>query len=107
MPLDNKGEHTSNINTGKVGIALTGNFEEHSGVWQNIKDRIQGASFSQPAAIQISNAKQLATFLDVAYGFTTIGGHRSFGDTECPGSRLTQLLSPIYKNVYFFSSRGD
>lgn len=107
--LEYMGAHVEGDHIGNIGVALMGNFEENTSLWQKFKDRIQGARFSNPTSVQVNNAKQLAVFLDVAYGLPTIGGHRSFADgytTDCPGSRLTELLSPTYKNVYFWSSGG-
>ena len=86
-----------------------GNFEENASLWQKFKDSIQGASFSNPTSVQLINAKQLSVFLDVAYGLPTIGGHKDFADgytTDCPGSRLTELVSSTYKNVYFWDDFG-
>ena len=107
--LQYMGAHVKHDNPGNIGLALMGNFEENASLWQKFKDSIQGARFSNPTSIQVNNAKQMAVFLDVAYGLPTIGGHRSFADgytTDCPGSRLTELLSPTYKNVYFWRSAG-
>jgi hypothetical protein len=75
-PLNVRGAHTSGRNTGTVGIALMGNFEN-----------------GPPPPAQLVALQTLAGCLVAAYEITHLAGHRDFqpGVTVCPG----QFLEPI------------
>jgi N-acetylmuramoyl-L-alanine amidase len=75
-----RGAHTGGHNTGTVGIALMGNFEE-----------------IEPTEAQIESLKELGRCLVKDYKITHLAGHRDFqpGVTVCPGENLAILLPDI------------
>ena len=83
-PLDKKGEHVQNANTGKIGIALVGNFEKN-----------------RPTYEQLCTAFSLITVLKDAYLIDEVNGHRDYNnvmghDTVCPGKYLYDIISEVY-----------
>lgn len=75
-----RGAHTGGHNTGTVGIALLGNFEE-----------------SDPTPAQLQSLNQLGIALITDYGITHLAGHRTFQPdvTVCPGRTLTAMLEGL------------
>lgn len=67
--------HTIGQNKSSIGVALAGNF-----------------NFEEPTADQIKTLKGLLSRIVKTYGLRAdrIFGHRSFGFTDCPGTRLGQ-----------------
>lgn len=79
-----RGAHTGGHNTGTVGVALLGNFQE-----------------TQPAVVQLASLKALGGCLADEYGITHLAGHRDFqpGVTVCPGDYLEVLLPDVAAEV--------
>lgn len=75
-----RGAHTGGHNTGTVGAAFMGNFEEMT-----------------PTDAQIESFKNLARGLKNDFKITHLAGHRDFqpGVTVCPGENLEILLPGI------------
>lgn len=75
-----RGAHTGGHNTGTVGIALLGNFEE-----------------SNPTDAQLQSLHHLGTALVADYGITHLAGHLTFQPdvTVCPGRTLTAMLEGL------------
>jgi hypothetical protein len=68
-----RGAHTAGHNTGTVGVALLGNFEE-----------------AEPLPEQLATLEALARYLQSSYAITHLAGHQAFqpGETLCPGQAL-------------------
>ncbi|MFI7483506.1 N-acetylmuramoyl-L-alanine amidase [Kocuria sp. M1R5S2] len=100
------GAHTGGWNSGNLGVALLGEFTTH---------RRFGA---EPKAAAVSTLEQLLAELAGRHGLDplaevvyvnpvngekrtvpTIGGHRDYQATECPGARLYALLPSIRLHV--------
>ncbi len=75
-----RGSHTGGHNTGTIGIALFGNFEN-----------------DEPTTPQLCSLKRLGTWLKVTYDLTHLAGHRDFQpfETVCPGEHLVEKLENI------------
>jgi hypothetical protein len=75
-----RGTHTGGHNTGAIGIALFGNFENE-----------------EPTTAQLCSLKRLGTWLKVSYDLTHLAGHRDFQplETVCPGEHLADKLEKI------------
>lgn len=79
-----RGAHTGGHNTGTIGIALLGNFEE-----------------VEPPESQCAQLKKLCRCLIDTYDITHIAGHRDFqpGVTVCPGENLEVLIPDIAREL--------
>jgi len=78
-----RGAHVQGFNTGSVGIALIGNFNE-----------------TEPVRAQIDSLEQLVDYLRYTYGIHYLAGHKDYPDqspdgTECPGANLYPLLPDL------------
>lgn len=65
--IDVRGAHVQDGNTGKIGVALLGDFRSNT-----------------PSEAQYQSAVKLAKWLDVKYGIEELGGHNEFNATICP-----------------------
>ncbi|RCX08180.1 RHS repeat-associated protein [Anaerobacterium chartisolvens] len=99
MPINLKGWHVEKNNTGKIGVVLTGNFNDGSGISGNVKDAInwlKGEGHTEPSKEQIESLKQLIKVLDSQYGIDKVGGHKDFAlstsPSECPGNIAYPIL---------------
>lgn len=107
-----RGAHTAGFNTGNLGVALIGSF--------NDKGRYKG----EPTAAAVSAAEHLLAELAERHGIDpqgsvdyvndenaatvqAISGHRDYNATECPGDRLYDLLPQIRSNVAALLSPTD
>lgn len=97
-PINIKGAHVYQNNTGKIGIALMGNFQDESGL-ENYKDAlkwVEGAPPTEPTNAQIRSLKQLLKMLKSQFTIEKVGGHRDFavqgGETVCPGNTLYRIF---------------
>lgn len=79
-PLNIRGAHVAQYNTGAVGIVLTGNFEER-----------------QPTPAQLKSLQELLKFLSTEFEIRRIAGHRDLNPdlTECPGKFLYNKLPAL------------
>lgn len=70
--------------SGHLTVVVEGNFEKE-----------------QPTPAQIEALESLLVFLSRKYGIdpSTIGGHRDYASTACPGKNLIALLPDIRKDV--------
>ena len=78
-----RGAHVAGANTGSVGVALLGNFEE-----------------SAPPEIQVSAMHDLIDHLCAAYRrLTHLAGHHDFNfDSVCPGAHLYPSLKNLARD---------
>ena len=102
-PLCFKGSHVDKANSKKIGIQLVGDF--HSG------DELRGISvpdivdppLDAPTNKQEITLARLINSLKTEFSsLTTLGGHRDYIDTECPGDNLYRLL-PSYRSLFSLS----
>lgn len=98
-PINVKGGTIQGNNTGKIGIALMGNFHNNSGVIGDITDFLKyiiGAEMMAPTTEQADSLKQLIKILKLKYNIVRIGGHKDLAlpeyPTECPGNIAYPLL---------------
>jgi hypothetical protein len=79
-PLNIRGTHTKNHNTGSIGIVLTGNFEDE-----------------QPLPQQIESLHNLVGFLSQEFRISYLAGHHDLNPqlTKCPGKYLIPFLDEI------------
>ena len=99
-----RGAHVAGFNTGNLGVALVGSF--------NDRGRYKG----EPTAAAVSAAEQLLAELaerhtidpegavdyvndETSVTVQAISGHRDYNATECPGDRLYALLPEIRSAV--------
>lgn len=93
--INYKGEHVAENNTGRIGVALTGNFSSEEDVVQNLKDFWQGADPKKPTESQLNSLEKLIKYLDYKYEVGDIAGHRNFyvkTPTNCPGNLFYESL---------------
>lgn len=77
--LDTVSYHTGGINTSKIGICLSGNFEE-----------------GKPTKAQIASLKKLINYLRQKLPqYLQVSGHRDHGSTACPGKHLYPLIQDL------------
>lgn len=92
-PLEFKGDHVAGKNTGKVGIALMGDFE----------DRVQNLWLEdEPTESQLNVLKELSLEITKEFYINTenIGGHKDYKDTtECPGDNLEHKIHEVVEYV--------
>ena len=99
-PMTVKGEHVAKNNTGKIGVALMGNFEPSA---DGIKYKIKGALPTFPAPEQLKSMELLIKILKTQYyNSIYLGGHNDYTlasstQTVCPGQYLYNYLS--FKNL--------
>lgn len=97
-PINIKGSHVYLNNTGKIGIALMGNFQDETGIdnYKDIGKLLTGAAPTKPTKAQIESLKQLINKLKSQYTIVKTGGHKDFavagGETECPGNTAYVIL---------------
>jgi RHS repeat-associated protein len=93
-PIEARGAHVGGANTGKIGIALMGNFQPSKDLFTSIKDQIQGAVASDPTTPQKDVLLKLVNILKEKYDTSYIGGHRDFANnpTDCPGDNLYSFM---------------
>ena len=87
-----RGSHTGGHNTGTIGIALFGNFENE-----------------EPTTPQLCSLKRLGIWLKVTYDLTHLAGHRDFQplETVCPGEHLEDKLEAVAADLNLeFSTAG-
>ena len=74
------GGHTLNQNTGNVAVCYLGNYET-----------------DQPTDAQICSGAGMLAWLNVNHGvaFSTLKGHRDYGQTACPGAFLYARLAEM------------
>jgi hypothetical protein len=77
-----RGVHVPNLNTGKIGIMLMGNF-----------------NFTEPTFEQVSSALFLVDQLDTKYGIDVVVGHGDIGSSDCPGKNSEYLIN-LLKNSF-------
>ena len=85
-PLDFKGAHVGGANTGKIGIALIGNFEPRL------------FKSNEPTKKQIESMVKLVEELQKIYSINNldIGTHSDYSKTKCPGKNLFKIVKEIY-----------
>jgi hypothetical protein len=88
------GAHAGGANTGNIGIALIGSYEN-----------------AEPSAAQLSSTAKLVAELSSKFSIplsrSTVKGHREFGaSTDCPGARLYQKLASIIEAAKTGSDGG-
>jgi N-acetyl-anhydromuramyl-L-alanine amidase AmpD len=73
--------HTAGINTSKIGVCLSGNFEE-----------------GQPTKAQLESLKKLVAHLRRQFKqHLSVSGHRDHGTTSCPGAHLYPHLQHLHQ----------
>ena len=88
VDLQYKGIHVLNSNTGRIGIALMGDFQP--GWLDN----------NSPTDIQIEALIDLILFLKAHYDIKSLGGHRDYkSSTLCPGDNVYPLLPNIRRRT--------
>lgn len=92
-PINYKGSHVANNNTGKIGVSLMGNFHPEA---DDVVQWLKGAMPTSPTYAQYNAMIELIKVLDTQYGTDYLGGHRDFvvveKNTVCPGDTLYGLL---------------
>jgi hypothetical protein len=89
--IHTKGSHVWMNNTGKIGIALMGNFHPDPSMYglHDCLKGIAGAPPTTPTGPQIASLRSLVVFLKSIFTINQMGGHRDFfvagGRTVCPG----------------------
>lgn len=89
-PLEVKGAHVEGLNTGKIGIALIGNFNPSILNHQN------------PTKPQLESMRYLVDTLRHLYGANIIKGHRDYNGlmpgttTVCPGDSLYKYIDQYW-----------
>jgi hypothetical protein len=78
--LNVRGAHTGGANTGSIGIALIGNYED-----------------CPPLRRPLDTLITLARTLIADYTITHLAGHRDFqpGETQCPGDNLEAIMADL------------
>jgi hypothetical protein len=86
-----RGTHTGGHNTGTIGIALFGNFENE-----------------EPATAQLCSLKRLGAWLKFTYDITHLAGHSDFQPfvTVCPGEHLAAKLEGIARELNLVFGTG-
>jgi LysM repeat protein len=89
-PLQYKGSHVDQANTGKIGILVMGDFESN---WWDDDD--------EPTQAQISSAVALIQTLKGEFRtLAKLGGHRDYkAGTECPGDIMYGQLGALRRRV--------
>lgn len=83
-----KGSHVGGANTGKIGILVMGDFHH------------QLLDFDDdPTTAQINSLVALSKTLKKEFQITTLGGHRDWTDSVCPGDVLYNQLDNIRTQV--------
>lgn len=94
-PINIKGAHIASNNTGKIGIALMGNFHKGN-FFSNLRNYIQKASPTEPTGVQINSLEEMIKIIDLVYGVNAVGGHRDFTlpgyESVCPGDLCYTIL---------------
>ena len=91
-PFEKKGAHVELKNTGKVGIALIGDY--HRGSW------VDGADIIPEE--QLETLYKLTGILISTYNITEIGGHRDYKEsTVCPGTELYDTVENL--DIFYLS----
>jgi hypothetical protein len=90
-PLDVRGAHADEKNTGNVGILFLRDFEP--GPWYDF----DSTDDTDPSDEAIKAAETLVKSLDINYGISSVKGHSDAigGGTECPGSLLQPFVSRL------------
>lgn len=85
-----KGSHVELANTGKIGILVMGNFEK----------ALFGLLGKSPSETQMASVKRLIVALKILFPtLTTLGAHKDYKKTECPGSEMVPLLPELRRFV--------
>ncbi len=82
-----RGAHVQGFNTGSVGIALLGNFNDE-----------------QPTKFQTDSLLKLVDYLRYTFEIIYLAGHKDYPDqspdgTECPGENLYPLLPDLARSL--------
>nr|WP_238530427.1 peptidoglycan recognition family protein [Oscillochloris trichoides] len=87
-----RGSHVEGQNTGKIGVLLLGDFQPGPEVsiggiviWRDTDD-------PRPTQQQVTMATALIRWLDVKYGIESVGAHRDYVATECPGDNAMPFI---------------
>ncbi len=79
--LDTISYHTGGTNTSKIGICLSGNFEQ-----------------GKPTKAQLASLKKLIRYLRRKFPqYLRVSGHRDHGSTACPGKHLYPLIQDLQR----------
>jgi hypothetical protein len=83
-----KGSHVEQANTSKIGILVMGNFEKE----------LLGLMGGTPSESHIRKVQELIGWLKELFPkIATLGGHKDWKSTECPGNQLYAMLPDIRK----------
>ena len=85
-----KGSHVGGANSRKIGILVMGDF--HPQWWDLDDDELS----ERQKAATIALIHGLKNFFP---GISTLGGHRDFKESECPGDRLYSQIPDIRKRT--------
>ena len=86
-PLENKGSHVELANTGKIGIAIVGDFEPDAfDLWDK----------TPPSESQLISMFRLISVLQDVYAITNVNKHKDFKNTQCPGDVLEEIVERMY-----------
>ena len=88
-----KGSHIGGANTGKIGILVMGDFEPHSlDSWRDAIDFFT----DKPTQAQIASLVRIVNELKGFFsGIKMLGGHRDWGQSQCPGEKMYKLLDLV------------
>ena len=82
-PIDYKGAHVEGANTGKIGVALIGDYSP---------DIFDGWDRTPPPDEQIISMIRLIAVLQDVYGIYGVNMHKDYNDTKCPGDVVEEIL---------------
>ena len=79
-PIKKKGAHVKQQNTGKIGVALIGDYQP--GLFDD----------NAPSKAQLLSTIRLIQVLKDSYDIYTVNGHRDYMDTLCPGDNVYNII---------------